>query len=51
MGNEQSEFEEQFMQLYRFIGVVEDRLFKQVKVYRKTKFNFDYIMLVELPIA
>ena len=46
MGSEQSEFEEQFHQLYRFIGVQPDKVFQAAKIYRRTKFNFDYIMLV-----
>lgn len=51
MGSEHSEFEEQFHHLYRFIGVINDKLFHSVKIYRRTKFNFDYIMLVERPLA
>ncbi len=51
MGNAQSEFEEQFMQLYSFVGVIEDRLFHSAKIYRKNKFNFDYMMVVERPLS
>ncbi len=51
MGSEQSEFEEQFSQIYRFVGIVEDRAFKTAKIYRKIKFNFDYMMVLERPLA
>jgi hypothetical protein len=50
MGSEHSEFEDQFHHLYRFIGVVNDNLFHSAKIYRRIKFNFDYIMVVERPL-
>lgn len=51
MGNGQSEFEEQFANLYRFVGIVQDRLFPNSKIYRKIKFNFDYMVIIERPVS
>jgi len=51
MGNEESEFEYQFYKLYNFVGVLDDPLFHTIKIYRKNKFSFDYIMVAEKPIS
>jgi hypothetical protein len=49
MGNEESEFESQFYQLYTFVGLVEveDPLYQAVKIYRRRKVTFDYVMVFE----
>ena len=51
MGNDTSDFEEHFHKLYNFVSVVEDPYFKTVKVYRKNRYNFTHIMVVEQPLA
>ena len=33
--------------MYNFVAVMDDSYFKQVKIYRKIKFAFNYIMIVE----
>lgn len=51
MGNDTSDFEEQFHKLYNFVTLVEDPYFKSVKVYRKNRYNFTHIMVAEQPIV
>jgi hypothetical protein len=51
MGNDTSDFEENFHKLYNFVALVEDPYFKAVKVYRKNRYNFTHIMVVEQPVV
>lgn len=48
MGNKGSEFETEFYKRYSFIQAIDDKLFGNVKIYRKNTVKFDYIMIVEV---
>ena len=48
MGNQQSDFEEEFYSRYSYIQTLEDPNFGFVKVYRKNTFRYDYVMILDI---